>query len=54
LDAAANEKGKEAGEAKKEEEEDDGEEVDEEGLENKDIELVMAQVWKLSMMQCAD
>ena len=30
-------------EAKKEEEEDDGEEVDESGLEGKDIELVMAQ-----------
>lgn len=30
-------------EAKKEEEEDDGEEVDEAGLEAKDIELVMAQ-----------
>jgi nascent polypeptide-associated complex subunit alpha len=30
-------------EAKKEEEEDDGEEVDESGLEPKDIELVMAQ-----------
>ena len=30
-------------EAKKEEEEDDGEEVDESGLEAKDIELVMAQ-----------
>jgi nascent polypeptide-associated complex subunit alpha len=30
-------------EAKKEEEEDDGEEVDETGLEAKDIELVMAQ-----------
>ncbi|KAF1808772.1 NAC-domain-containing protein [Eremomyces bilateralis CBS 781.70] len=33
----------EAGEAKKEEEEDDGEEVDESGLETKDIELVMQQ-----------
>ena len=32
-----------SGEAKKEEEEDDGEEVDETGLEAKDIELVMAQ-----------
>lgn len=42
--AAANEKGKGAADAAKEEEEDDGEEVDEEGLENKDIELVMAQV----------
>lgn len=31
------------GDAKKEEEEDDGEEVDETGLETKDIELVMAQ-----------
>ncbi|PNS14131.1 hypothetical protein CAC42_6644 [Sphaceloma murrayae] len=31
------------GDAKKEEEEDDGEEVDETGLESKDIELVMAQ-----------
>lgn len=43
--AAAGEKGKEA-DAKKEEEDDD-EEVDEEGLENKDIELVMVQVWKI-------
>ncbi|KAF1348810.1 NAC domain-containing protein [Delphinella strobiligena] len=33
----------ETGEAKKEEEEDDGEEVDDTGLEAKDIELVMAQ-----------
>lgn len=41
--AAAAEKGK-AVEAPKEEEEDDGEEVDETGLESKDIELVMAQV----------
>ncbi|KAI5810826.1 putative nascent polypeptide-associated complex subunit [Pyronema omphalodes] len=40
--AAAAEKGK-AVEAPKEEEEDDGEEVDETGLESKDIELVMAQ-----------
>ncbi|KAH8153628.1 uncharacterized protein LAJ45_02441 [Morchella importuna] len=41
--AAAADKGKGAADAAKEEEEDDGEEVDEEGLENKDIELVMAQ-----------
>ncbi|KAL9595749.1 MAG: hypothetical protein Q9219_006247 [cf. Caloplaca sp. 3 TL-2023] len=33
----------EGGDAKKEEEEDDGEEVDETGIEEKDIELVMAQ-----------
>ncbi|ROW10152.1 hypothetical protein VMCG_01614 [Cytospora schulzeri] len=33
----------EGGEAKKEEEEDDGEEVDAEGIEDKDIELVMTQ-----------
>ncbi|KAF4548030.1 Nascent polypeptide-associated complex subunit alpha [Elsinoe fawcettii] len=33
----------ETGDAKKEEEEDDGEEVDETGLEGKDIELVMTQ-----------
>ena len=33
----------EAGEAKKDEDEDDGEEVDDTGLEAKDIELVMAQ-----------
>lgn len=33
----------EAGETKKEEEEDDGEEVDAEGIEDKDIELVMTQ-----------
>ena len=33
----------EAGEAKEEEEEDDGEEVDAEGIEDKDIELVMTQ-----------
>lgn len=45
LAAAAAEKGKGI-EAKKveEEEEDDGEEVDDSGLESKDIELVMAQV----------
>jgi len=36
-------KGKAPEEDKKEEEEDDGEEVDEAGLESKDIELVMAQ-----------
>lgn len=42
--AAAADKGKGTADAAKEEEEDDGEEVDEEGLENKDIELVMAQV----------
>lgn len=43
--AAAADKGKGVADAaKEEEEEDDGEEVDEEGLENKDIELVMAQV----------
>lgn len=42
--AAAADKGKGAADAAKEDEEDDGEEVDEEGLENKDIELVMAQV----------
>ncbi|KAI5851334.1 putative nascent polypeptide-associated complex subunit [Morchella snyderi] len=41
--AAAADKGKGAADAAKEDEEDDGEEVDEEGLENKDIELVMAQ-----------
>jgi nascent polypeptide-associated complex subunit alpha len=40
--AAAAEKGK-AADGKKEEEEDDGEEVDDQGLESKDIELVMAQ-----------
>jgi len=40
--AAAAEKGK-AADSKKEEEEDDGEEVDDQGLESKDIELVMAQ-----------
>lgn len=33
----------ESGEAKKDEDEDDGEEVDAEGLEDKDIELVMTQ-----------
>lgn len=33
----------EAGDAKKDEDEDDGEEVDDTGLEAKDIELVMAQ-----------
>lgn len=36
-------KGKAPEEDKKEDEEDDGEEVDEAGLESKDIELVMAQ-----------
>lgn len=36
-------KGVDHGEAKKDEEEDDGEEVDETGLEAKDIELVMQQ-----------
>lgn len=42
---AAEGKGKaiEGADAKKEEEEDDGEEVDDTGLEAKDIELVMAQ-----------
>lgn len=42
----AGDKGKDAQALKKkeEEEDEDGEEVDEEGLENKDIELVMAQV----------
>lgn len=33
----------ESGDAKKDEDEDDGEEVDAEGLEDKDIELVMTQ-----------
>lgn len=42
--AAAADKGKGAADAAKEDDDDDGEEVDEEGLENKDIELVMAQV----------
>lgn len=45
--AAANEKGKGATDVAKEEEEeeeDDGEDVDEEGLESKDVDLVMAQV----------
>ncbi|KAI5776155.1 putative nascent polypeptide-associated complex subunit [Geopyxis carbonaria] len=42
LAAAAIEKGKGVAEEKKEEE-DDGEEVDDQGLESKDIELVMAQ-----------
>ena len=43
--AAAADKGKGVEEAKpEEEEEEDGEEVDEQGLESKDIELVMAQV----------
>lgn len=45
--AAANEKGKGAADVAKEEEEeeeDDGEDVDEEGLESKDVDLVMAQV----------
>jgi len=42
--SAAADKGKgKAVEKPEEEEEDDGEEVDEEGLEQKDIELVMAQ-----------
>ena len=43
--SADGDKGKavEGAEAKKEEEEDDGEEVDDTGLEAKDIELVMAQ-----------
>jgi len=41
--AAANEKGKGAADAAEEEDEDDGEEIDEEGLEGKDIQLVMAQ-----------
>ncbi len=45
--AAAAEKGK-AADGKKEEEEDDGEEVDDQGLESKDIELVMAQVGERS------
>ncbi|KAI9675271.1 MAG: GAL4 enhancer protein [Caeruleum heppii] len=36
-------KGPDSGEAKKEDDEDDGEEVDDTGLEAKDIELVMAQ-----------
>ena len=42
---AAEDKGKtiEGGQAPKEEEDDDGEEVDDTGLEEKDIELVMAQ-----------
>ena len=42
---AAEDKGKaiEGAEAPKDEEEDDGEEVDDTGLEEKDIELVMAQ-----------
>ena len=40
--AGVGDKGKDAQALKKEEE--DGEEVNEEGLENKDIELVMAQV----------
>lgn len=39
----AADKGKAIEEPKKEEEEDDGEEVDETGLEAKDIELVIAQ-----------
>lgn len=45
----AGDKGKDAQALKKkeEEEDEDGEEVDEEGLENKDIELVMAQVSSL-------
>lgn len=45
--AAANEKGKGAAVVagkEEEEEEDDGEDVDEEGLESKDVDLVMAQV----------
>jgi len=44
-DHAAERKGKaiEAAASKKEEDEDDGEEVDDTGLEAKDIELVMAQ-----------
>ena len=41
--AADKNKAIEGGDAKKEEEEDDGEEVDDTGLEAKDIELVMAQ-----------
>jgi nascent polypeptide-associated complex subunit alpha len=44
LAAAAAEKGKGVEAKKEEEEEDDGEEVDDSGLESKDIELVMAQV----------
>lgn len=40
----ADQQGQAAAEAPKEEEEDDGEEVDDQGLESKDIELVMAQV----------
>lgn len=44
LSAAADKgKGKAIEKPEEEEEEDDGEEVDEEGLEQKDIELVMAQ-----------
>ena len=42
-DHAAEDKGKAAASEQKEEEEDDGEEVDDTGLESKDIELVMAQ-----------
>lgn len=44
LAAAAAEKGKGIEAPKAEDEEDDGEEVDDQGLEGKDIELVMAQV----------
>lgn len=44
INAAAESKGKGVAEAKPEEEDDDDEEVDDSGLESKDIELVMAQV----------
>lgn len=51
--AAANEQAA-AGPAddKKAEEEDDGEEVDDQGLESKDIELVMAQVCTQKLKYC--